>query len=174
MVIRHTKESDLRAVMEIIADAQRNIGALGIDQWQDGYPGEDVISADMNAGISYVYCDGDMIIGTVAVLFGGEPTYAEIFDGDWLTNGAYAAIHRIAVKSDGRRHGIASAIIAEAEKIAVERGVQSLRVDTHRGNIPMRSMLEKNGFKYCGIIYLNNEKHMERVAYERPIKTVEL
>ena len=40
-----------------------------------------------------------------------------------------------------------------------------VRVDTHEGNIPMRKMLEKNGFEYCGTIHLLDGQ--PRVAYEK-------
>jgi RimJ/RimL family protein N-acetyltransferase len=46
---------------------------------------------------------------------------------------------------------------------------RSLRIDTHRGNVVMRRMLEKNGFRFCGVIYLENGD--ERVAYEKIVNT---
>ena len=39
-----------------------------------------------------------------------------------------------------------------------------LRADTHADNIPMQSCLQKNGFAYCGVIYLANGD--PRRAYE--------
>ena len=56
-------------------------------------------------------------------------------------------------------------MIAFAENMARDMGREALRIDTHRGNVVMRKMLEKNDFCYCGIIYLENGD--ERVAYER-------
>ena len=44
---------------------------------------------------------------------------------------------------------------------------ESIRIDTHRDNIPMQKMLNKNGFIYCGIIYLLDGK--ERFAFEKPL-----
>ena len=34
--------------------------------------------------------------------------------------------------------------------------IDNIRIDTHRDNKPMRHLLEKYGFTYCGIIYLLN------------------
>ena len=42
---------------------------------------------------------------------------------------------------------------------------QNLRIDTHRDNIPMQKVLKRNGFEYCGIIYLENGD--ERLAYQK-------
>ena len=39
LIIRKAAESDIDAVMEIIAEARGTMAKLGIDQWQDGYPG---------------------------------------------------------------------------------------------------------------------------------------
>lgn len=56
-------------------------------------------------------------------------------------------------------------IIQNAEAMCNEKEVRSIRVDTHRDNISMQKMLLKNGFKYCGIIYLKDGS--ERLAYDK-------
>ena len=38
-------------------------------------------------------------------------------------------------------------------------------MDTHEDNISMQRLLEKNNFKYCGIIYL--EDGNKRIAFEK-------
>ena len=42
---------------------------------------------------------------------------------------------------------------------------RNLRIDTHRDNVVMQHMLDKNGFQYCGIIYL--EDGSERMGYQK-------
>lgn len=39
-----------------------------------------------------------------------------------------------------------------------------VRIDTHRDNKTMQHVILKNGFEYCGIIYLKNGE--QRLAYE--------
>ncbi|MBQ5456348.1 MAG: GNAT family N-acetyltransferase, partial [Prevotella sp.] len=41
----------------------------------------------------------------------------------------------------------------------------NIRIDTHRQNVIMRNVLQKYGFRYCGIIYLLDGA--ERLAYQR-------
>ena len=170
MIIRKTTISDIGEVMPIFEEARRTIAALGIDQWQNGYPSEDVIIADIELDQSYT-CEIDgKVCGTFAMLEHGEPTYDKIYDGHWLTgdgSGDYIAIHRVAISVSSRGSGLSGKIIGFAADFAKEKGRVSLRIDTHRGNAVMRRMLEKNGFKYCGIIYL--ESGDERVAYEKII-----
>ena len=170
MIIRKTTMSDIGEVMPIFEEARKTIAALGIDQWQNGYPSEDVIIADIELGQSYVSEIDGKICGSFAMLENGEPTYDKIYEGHWLTGDDsrdYIAIHRVAISVSSRGSGLSGKIIGFAADFAKEKGRVSLRIDTHRGNAVMRRMLEKNGFQYCGIIYL--ESGDERVAYEKTL-----
>ena len=101
----------------------------------------------------------------------GEPTYDRIFDGHWLTgddSADYVAMHRVAVSVASRGSGVSTAMIDYACDFARGLGRASVRIDTHEGNVVMRRMLEKHGFAYCGIIYL--QSGAARVAYEKLVK----
>lgn len=168
MIIRKTTISDIDEVMPIFEEARKTIAALGIDQWQNGYPSKEVIIADIELDQSYVCEINGKICGTFAMLERGEPTYDKIYDGHWLMGDDsrdYIAIHRVAISVSSRGSGLSGKIIDFAVFFAKEKERKSLRIDTHRGNAVMRRMLEKNGFEYCGIIYL--ESGDERIAYEK-------
>ncbi|MBE6626032.1 MAG: GNAT family N-acetyltransferase [Ruminococcaceae bacterium] len=160
---------NLSEVMEIFDEARKTIALLGIDQWQNGYPNEHIIREDTKNERLFVVED-DEICGTFAVILDGEPTYDKIYNGEWLTGNDYAdymAIHRVAVAVTSRGKGVSTEIIDFATKLAKENSRGSLRIDTHEGNTVMRKMLEKHGFVYCGIIYLEDGER--RVAYEKLI-----
>ena len=167
MVIRKSTISDLDELTILFDEARTTIGRLGIDQWQNGYPQKGVIAEDVRRERSYCVLDDDGICGTFVLVDDGEPTYDRIFDGQWLTgdSDSYIAIHRVAVALRTRGQGISTLIIDHAERAARENDRRSLRIDTHRGNIVMRRMLEKHGFILCGIIFLADGG--ERVAYEK-------
>ena len=170
MEIRMTKKEDIDAIMPIFDEARATIAALGIDQWQNGYPSREVIEKDFSKAQSYCVIKDGEIAGTFALIDDGEPTYDEIFDGKWLTGDEkdhYFAIHRVAISVKSRGSGISTQIIDFCAEKAREDGKISLRIDTHRGNVVMRRMLEKNGFVYCGVIYLSDGD--ERVAYEKTL-----
>ena len=166
--IRKTEARDLEALLPLFDEARGTIAQLGIDQWQNGYPNRAVILADIARSQSYcVLIDGE-ICGTFALIEDGEPTYNEIFDGEWLTGDGqehYFAIHRVAISVKCRGKGVSTEIISFCAEKARAAGKISLRIDTHKGNVVMRKMLEKHGFSYCGTIYL--ESGDERVAYEK-------
>lgn len=169
MTIRKTGAEDLCAICDIFNEARRTIAALGIDQWQNGYPSRDVVLEDIEAKQSYCVLDGDKIIATFALILDGEPTYDKIYEGTWLSGYSddYIAMHRVAVSVACRGKGVSTAIVEYARQTARELGRNYVRIDTHRGNAVMRRMLEKHGFIYCGIIYLENGD--ERVAYEKRV-----
>ena len=171
MIIRKSTASDLDTLMNIFDEARSTIAALGIDQWQNGYPSRDVISDDIAAGRSYtVEVDSD-ICGTFVLVDDGEITYNKIYGGHWLTgddSNDYVAIHRVAISVKKRGSGLSSAIIDYAAQYARSLERTSLRIDTHEGNVVMRRMLEKHGFQYCGVIYLQNGD--SRVAYEKKLR----
>ena len=167
MTIRLAEKKDIDRIMQIISDARESIGRLGIDQWQYGYPTRDIIIDDVARGFSYVVCDGDEICATFCIKEDEEPTYINIYEGAWLSAEASYALHRIAICNLKRGKGIAGEIIKFIVQKCKDDGISSLKVDTHEGNLPMRRMLEKNGFVYCGIIYLGTGE--KRVAYEKTI-----
>ena len=168
-MIRKTRAEDIPAVMQIIRDAQAGMKLLGISQWQNGYPNENSFAKDIAEGISYVYEEDGEIVATAAIFTAPEPDYAKIYEGAWKTNGNYGVVHRIAVKKQAKRAGYAAKMIEYAVEMTRLAGYGSIRMDTHEGNIPMRTFLNKQGFQECGIIYLSNEGSVEnkRVAYEK-------
>lgn len=171
MLIRKSTSNDLPALMALFDEARGTIAKLGIDQWQDGYPSEAVIAEDIQMGRSYVVELEGKLCGTFVLVDDGEPTYDRIYDGHWKTGDEsrdYIAIHRVAVSVERRGQGVSAAIIRHAQAYARSLDRSSVRIDTHRGNTVMRRMLEKNGFEYCGVIYL--QSGASRVAYERPVK----
>lgn len=167
MEFRKAVKSDIDNIIHIIKQAQDYFRKYGIDQWQNNYPNYNVIKRDIENNNSYVLLKDNIVIGTVAVIFDGEKTYETIYDGKWLSYGEYATIHRLAVDSNYKGLGIASLILKNIEEVCLKRNIFSIKVDTHKENIPMQKFLEKNGFKYCGIIYL--EDNSMRIAYEKII-----
>lgn len=169
IIIRQTNIDDLGEIMPIFDEARSTIAALGIDQWQNNYPSEDVIKEDIKKKQSFSLCLDGKIIGTFALIFDGEPTYDRIYNGDWIsgTYSPYIAMHRVAISVSSRGSGASTRIVNYACDVARERECRSVRIDTHRGNIVMRKMLERHGFSHCGSIFLSDGAH--RVAYEKMV-----
>ncbi len=160
MFIRPATAEDIPAIDKIYENARSFMKENGNpNQWNGEHPnGEDALLGISN-GVSYV-CEDD---GEVVATFyfktdADDPTYRKIYDGWWKSDSPYAVIHRIAVKHHGR--GIIDFCFSECFKL-----FPNIRIDTHRDNIPMQKCLKRNGFEYCGIIYLANGD--ERLAYQK-------
>ncbi|GFN34932.1 GNAT family N-acetyltransferase [Tepidimicrobium xylanilyticum] len=167
MEFRKAIESDIDNIMNIIKQAQDYFKEQGIDQWQNNYPNPEVIREDIDRGYGYVLLKEGEIVGTVAVSFDGEKTYEKIYDGQWISNFDYAVIHRLAIDSYYKGQGLASIIIKNIEKMCLKENIKSIRIDTHEDNKSMQRLIQKNGFKYCGIIHLRDNS--KRLAFEKII-----
>jgi predicted metal-dependent hydrolase/GNAT superfamily N-acetyltransferase len=165
---RKGAEGDLERIMELVADAQNWFRGQGVDQWQDGYPTRELILSDILGGQNYIVEYNGVAVATAVISFEGEPTYAEIKGKGWLNEKPYAVVHRIAVADECRRKGIAKEILHFAEEKCVERGVSDIRIDTHRDNRAMRSLLKKMGYTHCGRITLTSGAYRE--AYQKELK----
>lgn len=163
MEIRKSRLDDMDAMMAIYEDAREFMKASGNpDQWVDGYPKQELLEEDMKSGHSYVCVENGEIVGTFYFAVQVEADYGKIYEGAWLDDKPYGVIHRIA-SAKGTR-GVASFCMDWCMK---ECG--NIRIDTHRDNVPMQNMLKKNGYEYCGIIYLANGD--ERFAFQKTVKS---
>ena len=183
MNFRKSTYDDVDKILEIIEKAKVELKKLGLDQWQNGYPDRKVIENDIKFGISYVLEDIEKnenglksesftkILGTIVLSPKKEMPYSKI-EGKWITNDDYIVIHRLAVDSEIKNKGIATKILEFSEKECIKNKILSIKTDTHENNEPMKKFLEKNGFSYCGVIYLDKEPDVgeKRIAYEKIIK----
>ena len=159
---------DLERIMELVADAQNWFSKQDIDQWQDGYPTREIISSDISGNENHIVELNGVTVATFVISFTGEPTYTEIKGKGWLNENSYAVVHRIAVADECRRKGIALEILRYAEELSIEQGLNDIRIDTHRDNLAMRSLLKKLGYVHCGRITLTSGAFRE--AYHKVLK----
>lgn len=156
---------DADQIMLIIGQAQAHFKANGVNQWQNGYPNAGTIKNDIQKEYAHVLTDSGTIIGTVSVCFDGEKSYEKIYDGKWLSCEGFAVIHRLAIEDGHKGKGLSSFIIKNIEKMSLNKGVHSIKVDTHEQNLSMQKLLLKNRFVHCGTIHLSDMS--KRIAFEK-------
>ena len=160
-LIRKAVMGDVPVIMRLVEEARGIMRSCGnLNQWIGGYPSEETIIEDINNGHCYV-CEeeGGALVASFAFIPGPEPTYKQIYEGQWLDDRPYYVVHRLA--STAASHGIFNDVMDYCMGVA-----GCLRIDTHRDNVIMRHVIERYGFIYCGIIYLLNGD--ERLAYQTP------
>jgi GNAT superfamily N-acetyltransferase len=163
MILREAGVSDVSTIWEILQQAIEQRRQEGSEQWQNGYPNETTVQDDIKKGYAYVLDDNGTIIAYAAIIFDAEPTYNDI-KGQWLTNGNYAAVHRVATANAVKGKGIATRLIKMIEAVSRGRNVYSVKLDTNFDNVPMLRILDKSGYTYCGEIFFNGAP---RRAYEK-------
>ncbi len=152
MKIRPAKPSEVNVILEIIDQARQIMRESGnLTQWSNGYPSGEILLGDINSGEGFVCESENNIVGYFCFMKGENPdsNYDVIENGSWLNNDPYGVIHRL---TSGRSvRGIAKA----AFDFAFSQ-IANVRVDTHHENVPMQNFLKKNGFDYCGVIYVSD------------------
>ncbi len=157
--IEKTRPDELDEVFKVYAHARRFMAEHDNPlQWGNSRPTAEEIEKDIADGKSYVCMYGDQIVAVFYYNVGEDPTYRVIEQGNWLNNEPYGVVHRIA--SAGIVRGAGSYCL----NWALEQ-CGNLKIDTHSDNIIMQNCLKKNGFTYCGIIYL--EDGDERLAFQK-------
>lgn len=159
MEIRRSKLADLDVLLKMYDNARMFMTSHGNPtQWGSAYPPKPLLAEDIENGNSYVCIEHGKIVATFYYKEGRDDTYVKIYNGQWLDESPYGVVHRIT--SDGTIKGAASFCLNWALNQC-----RNLKIDTHRNNVVMQHMLDKNGFTYCGIIYA--EDGSERLAYQK-------
>ena len=168
MIIQKTKYNNIEDVMKVINQAKQYFIDEKIFQWCKEYPAKEHIKNDIDKDESYIVLDNDKIVATFVLSVGKDVCYEKIYDGKWITDDIYATIHRVAIHNDYKRKGIGNMIIKYREDYCKNNNINSIRIDTHRLNLPMTRLIENNNFTYCGIIKTQNND--DRIAYEKIIE----
>jgi len=158
MFIRNTTIHDLEYIKQIYIHAREFMRQTNNPtQWGNHKPSLSQMIQDIECEKSYVCVnEDDEIVGVLYFSIEEDVTYNYI-EGKWLNDEKYGVVHRIAVKENTKGIGTFCLNWAISQ-------CGNLRIDTHENNQPMRSLLKKIGFTYCGIIYLLDKS--PRLAYQ--------
>ncbi len=162
MNFREAKKEDIESILEVISHAKEYMKRNNSTQWNENYPNKETIINDIEKNIGYVLIVENLIRGYIVVDFSDDEVYKNI-KGKWKTFGNYASIHRCAIHKELRGQGYGSELFKFAEKLALSKNIRSVRVDTAPENETMKHLFNKNGYEYCGIIFIDGEK----IAYEK-------
>ena len=157
-MIRKAKMEELDEILSVYDFARNFMRESGNPtQWAGGYPKRELLTDDIEKGQLYVVEEEGEITGVFAYIGGRDKTYAYIEDGAWLSDEPYKTIHRVGAGKNGK--GIMKKVCDFCKE-----DFSNLRIDTHNDNKKMQYLIEKNGFKRCGIIYV--EDGSPRIAYQ--------
>lgn len=108
-------------------------------------------------GSMYLYKEGNVIVGAVAVTMYQGEDYHAIEWSQQVADDKAAVMHVLAVSPDYQGKGIGSDMVREAINLAKENGMQAIRLDALASNTPAHRMYERLDFEYRGKQHLYAE-----------------
>jgi RimJ/RimL family protein N-acetyltransferase len=167
MILRKAENKDAGDIIAILEGGRAFLAAQGLPQWQNGTgPNAEAVALDITRGEGYILTDGATLLGYAALVEGVDDYYGKI-DGRWdETHSKYITVHRVAMAEAARGKRLAITLMGLLETKAMEMGYHDIRIDTHKGNVIMRHVIDLAGYTYAGEITLPFP-HGERMAYQK-------
>jgi ribosomal protein S18 acetylase RimI-like enzyme len=138
--------------------------ASGNQQWSAEYPNEAVFQNDIDQNQLWVAELDGQIAGVAALTQDQDAEYAQ---ADWDPAETAIVTHRLAVDPSAQGRGVAAALLEQAEQLAVQRGLKSLRVDTNSENAATQRLFPKLGYRFTGEITLAFRPGLRFFCYEK-------
>ena len=167
MIIRKAEISDLENIMLMYKSCVTGMLKNGIDQWDETYPNTEIISEDLNVGTYYVSeMDGTIIAG-INIDKNQDDTYLAL---DWEDKSdSFLVVHRLGVKEEFWNKKIGKDLMLFTEKLVIEKGLKSIRLDTYSGNPKAMEFYRRLGYTEIGTIDLKPDKD-KYYCFEKIIK----
>jgi len=166
MRIRKAKISDLGNIMIMYKSCVKGMIANDIDQWDDTYPDIETINQDLEKQSYYVVEEKGEIIGGINIDQNQDKTYLDI---DWEDkSNSFLVVHRLGVKEEFWNKKIGKDLMLFTEKLVIEKGLKSIRLDTYSGNPKAMEFYRRLGYRELGSINLKPNKN-EYYCFEKII-----
>lgn len=152
--------SDIRSLLRLRTRVIEDMEQQGIKQWTTDYPNQQIFENDVKHHALYVLRQKDSLIASVTIMPENDSAYQEL---TWQGKHSMV-IHRLMIDPSHMRQGIGSRLFAFAEKMAYNRGYDSIKVDTHPDNYRMFGLIRKNDYKEIGYMASIN-----RIGFEKQL-----
>ena len=167
MIIKKANKTDLDKIMKMYKSCVKGMLENGIDQWDNSYPNAEIISEDLNVGTYYVAEIDGIIIGGVNIDKNQDDTYLAL---DWEDKSdSFLVVHRLGVKEEFWNKKIGKYLMLFTEKLVMEKGLKSIRLDTYSGNPKAIEFYIRLGYNELGTIDLKPNKDKYH-CFEKIIK----
>ena len=123
--------------LDLIAGVVPAMNAAGNFQWDNNYPNAGVFENDIRLKQLWIAEEDGEIAGVSAITMDQESEYASV---GWDITEPAIVTHRLAVNQKFRGKGIAVALLMQAEHVALNGGVNILRIDTNTNNMATQKL----------------------------------
>lgn len=164
MTVRLATLNDISALLHLVRRVVPLMQATGNFQWDDQYPNAAVFEKDIAQNQLWVAELDGKPVGVAAITTAQEPEYAQV---GWDLSETAIVVHRLAVDPDVRGRGIAALLLAQADEVARQRGIDVLRIDTNTQNEATQRLFPKAGYVFAGEIGLGFRPGLRFYCYEK-------
>ena len=167
MIIQKAKISELGDIMLMYKSCVEGMLANNIDQWDESYPNKDIIMQDLIAQTYFIVIEHNIIIAGINIDQNQDKTYLPLKWKD--KKNQFLVVHRLAVKEVFWGKGIGKSLMIFIEKLAIKKGLNSIRLDTYSGNPKAMNFYKRIGYNEVGTINLKPNKNKYH-CFEKIIK----
>jgi ribosomal protein S18 acetylase RimI-like enzyme len=148
VIFRKAERADYQPIITLYQSVISHMNDSGIAQWDEIYPSEELIKADVESGQSFLSYIGKEMCSVAVMNEQQEPEYTQI---PWEhCNEKVCVIHRLCVHPKWQRQGIAKSAMLYLEEIARLQGYKSIRLDAFAKNPAARALYRSLGYKHVG------------------------
>jgi len=156
MKILKAKISDIETIMLMYSSCVKGMLLSGNDQWDETYPNHEIILKDINNETYYVAIKNREIIAGINIDNNQDKQYLSI---DWKDKSSnFLVVHRLAIKHEYWSGGIGKQLMLFVENLSLDKGYNSVRLDTYSQNKSAMGFYEKIGYNKLGSIKLEANK----------------
>jgi ribosomal protein S18 acetylase RimI-like enzyme len=166
LLVRLATAADLPAIMALIRRVVPLMRASGNLQWSADYPNKAAFQADIEQAQLWVAELDGAVAGVAALTMDQDEEYAQ---ANWNVAEPALVTHRLAVDPAAQGQGVARALLEQAEKQALARGLRALRVDTNSENAATQRLFPKLGYRFAGEITLAFRPGLRFFCYEKQL-----
>lgn len=166
-MIRLAKSSDLKEIKNLTEACAIALQERGIYQWNENYPSEEKLRADIEKEELYLLMKKNLISGIIVLTPEMGEEYLPV---EWLIpneNNLY--VHRLAIHPSVWGEGYGQELMDFAEKYAGEQEYVSVRLDTFSQNSRNQEFYAKRGYQRLGTIYFHFKSEHPFYCYEKLI-----
>ena len=164
MLIRLATFNDIPVILQLIAEVVPAMISAGNFQWDKTYPNAEVFERDIVLNQLWLADDDGAIAGIAAITTDQEPEYALL---GWDITEQAIVTHRLAVNNKYRGKGIGALLLIQAEKVALNKNINILRIDANSKNQATQKLFPKLGYQLAGEITLSFRPGLLFYCYEK-------
>jgi len=162
ITIKQAQENDIPILESLLLDTVNWLNEMGQPLWGANEVKWDTLSNNYHISDFYIaYADG-IPSGCMALIDYDPFFWPNVKKGESLI------LHKLAVTKTARKTGVADALMDFFKEQGAERGVKTLRLDTHALRPKLRAFYERHGFVFVEVKVFNGDRHTAFYIYTLP------